>query len=220
VPRIDLNPTMTRSDHAQSAESLSAVLAGLAERHPGERVSVADIIGALGDRAYGALMFIFALPNVVPTPPGTSLLLGIPLLFLAAQLAVGRAAPWLPAVVAQRSMRREDFARVIARAAPMLARAERLMRPRLGLLTSRPAEQLAGLICAVLAMVVLLPIPLGNMLPAVAICLYSLALLERDGLAALAATGVALVSMAIVSGVVYAMVKTALFVLSRVLGLV
>ena len=54
-----------------------------------ERVSIADLLIALQDRALAALLLIFALPNVIPVPPGTSALLGAPLLFLAAQLAFG-----------------------------------------------------------------------------------------------------------------------------------
>lgn len=55
-----------------------------------ERISVADLLAAMQDRALAALMFIFAVPNVVPVPPGTSAILGAPFIFLAAQLTLGR----------------------------------------------------------------------------------------------------------------------------------
>jgi hypothetical protein len=45
---------------------------------------VAELLETAGDRAFGALMFVFALPNVVPTPPGVSAALGLPLIVLAA----------------------------------------------------------------------------------------------------------------------------------------
>jgi hypothetical protein len=63
-----------------------------------------------------------------------------------------------------------------------------------------------------LAVILILPIPLGNMLPAAAICLMALGILERDGIwtSIGAITGVA--SMFLVATVVYAMAKAALFI--------
>ena len=46
---------------------LSEILSGLAADERRSRISVADIFQAMGDRAFGALILIFALPNIVPT---------------------------------------------------------------------------------------------------------------------------------------------------------
>ena len=51
------------------------------------RVSVGEIVDRFGTRAFGALLFIFALPNLLPLPPGSSTVLGAPLLLLAPQVA-------------------------------------------------------------------------------------------------------------------------------------
>jgi hypothetical protein len=72
-------------------------------------------------------------------------------------------------------MPRSHFASLIERAAPWLARAERLLRPRWVVLCRPQAEYGAGLLCLLLALILFLPIPLGNMLPALAICLLALA---------------------------------------------
>ena len=71
--------------------------------------------------------------------------------------------------------------------------------------------------CLLLAVVLVLPIPLGNVLPAVAISLLALAVLERDGLWVLAGLAVALVSMLVVSGVIFALVQAALLLIERLL---
>ena len=76
----------------------------------------------------------------------------------------------------------------------------------------------AGLVCLMLSLVLVLPIPLGNMLPALAICLLALGILERDGLWVLAGLAAAAAAAALVSGVVYAMVQAVFFVLARWLG--
>ena len=192
--------------------ALSEILAAVANDASRERISVADLLEVMQDRAVAALMFIFAVPNVVPVPPGTSAILGAPLVFLAAQLALGMR-PWLPKLITERSMARGDFAALMARAGPWLARAERLLRPRLGSLARPPAEYAAGAVCLLLAIIVFLPIPLGNILPAFSICLFALGILERDGVWVLAGAVAAAASLALVWGVLYALIKSALFLL-------
>ena len=178
------------------------------------RVAVRDLLETLHDRAIGALIFVFAVPNAIPMPPGASSILGAPLLFLTAQLALGRS-PWLPRLIADRSMDRAHFAAVVTRVAPWLARAERLLRPRLPLLVKPPFENLIGAICLLLSIILFLPIPMGNMPPAIAICVFSLAILERDGVWALAGLCAAAASLALVWGVLFALIRGALLVLSR-----
>jgi hypothetical protein len=193
---------------------LSRLLTEMAADGSRERISISDLLAALPDRALAALLLIFALPNVVPMPPGTSAFLGAPLLFLAAQLTLGRR-PWLPRVIVDRSMPRSQFAALIARTAPWLARAERLLRPRWACLCHAPFEYAVGLLCLLLAVIVFLPIPLGNMLPALAICLLALGILERDGVWVLTGAVVAVASIALVWGVLYALFQSALFIIGN-----
>jgi hypothetical protein len=185
---------------------LSAVLRQLAAEPGRERVSVRDLFTALGDRALAALLFVFAVPNVIPSPPGLSTVLGVPLLFLSAQLLLGRKA-WLPEFIARRSMARADFESLLNRVLPWLQRAEKLLRPRLSGLALPPMEYLLGFICLALAVVLVLPIPLGNNPPALAIALISLGILERDGLWILAGLCITALSATVVSGVLLAIAK-------------
>lgn len=196
--------------------ALSAMLLALAMDDSRERIAVSDLLAALGDRALAALLFVFAVPNVLPTPPGTSSILGAPLVFLAAQLAFGRR-PWLPALIARRTMPRADFAALVRRIGPWLARAERLMRPRAMGLTLPPMEYLVGLVCLLLAVVLVLPVPFGNILPALAISLLALGILERDGVWILAGLATAAVAAVVVSGVVFAMAKAVIYFVTEVL---
>lgn len=181
----------------------SEVLSALAAAHAGERITIGDIVHGLGDRAFGMLLFAFAAPNLPPLGvPGLSSVCAVPLMILALQLMAGRAEPTLPSWVTARSMPAAAFRRVVAYVVPWLARAERLVRPRAAIAVSGAGERAAGAVIAVLAAVLALPIPFGNLLPAIAIALFALAIVERDGLAALAGHGAALVSLAVVAGVV------------------
>ena len=192
----------------------SRLLQAMADDPTRERISVDDLLQVMGERAFGALMLLFALPNVLPTPPGTSGLLGLPLVYLAAQLMLGQR-PWLPKFISQRSMRRADFAAFIERAGPWLRRAERLLRPRLLILVSPAAEHVIGAFCLVLAIILLLPVPLGNMLPALSISVFSFGVLGRDGLWVLSGAVLAAISVVVAGGVVFALMKAALFFLTK-----
>ncbi|MDR3221077.1 MAG: exopolysaccharide biosynthesis protein [Candidatus Accumulibacter sp.] len=189
---------------------LSDILRLLADDASRERIFIRDLVDTLGDRALAALMFIFALPNVFPTPPGTSAVLGAPLVFLTAQLALGRKL-WLPDFVRNRSLSFHDFQILVRRIAPWLARAESLLRPRASCLADPPMEYVIGLICFILSVILALPIPLGNIVPALAICLMALGILEDDGWWIVAGFLAAVIAVAIVSGVFFAMFETTLF---------
>jgi hypothetical protein len=197
--------------------ALSQVLLALAADPSRERVSVGALLAALGDRALAALLFIFAFPNILPVPPGTSAVLGAPLVFLAAQLCFGMR-PWLPGIICRRSMSRQDFSSMVAKVAPWLVRAEKVLRPRASVLAQPPFEYLLGLVCLLLAVVLVLPVPLGNMLPALAISLLALGLLERDGYAIIAGLLAAATAAVVVSGVIFGIVKGVLFMLSKMLS--
>jgi hypothetical protein len=189
---------------------LSQILAGIANDPARDRIAIADIRDAMGDRAFGAMMFVFAAPNSLPVnAPGVSVVLGIPLLFLSLQLVLGFAVPWLPQALVQTTVTRARFARAMNVIVPWIRRAEQLSRPRWPLLATGLAERVIGLVCIVLSIVLILPVPFGNMGPA---------LLERDGKAALAGVAAAVTALALAWGVILAIVKTVSLLLRHWLG--
>ncbi|HYE48189.1 MAG TPA: exopolysaccharide biosynthesis protein, partial [Azospirillaceae bacterium] len=106
-----------------------------------------------------------------------------PILLFAIQLLAGFHKPWLPKSLRAKSFDRGSLAGLVRRAMPYVHKLERLSRPRLTLLVDGPAERVAGLVVLILAAVLILPIFLGNMLPAIAIAVIGLALMEQDGVA-------------------------------------
>ena len=76
----------------------------------GDRISLGALRDALGDRGFGVLLFIFALPNLVPVNiPLLSAVLGLPLVLLAAQLSYGRHKPWFPDWLTDQTFPRQGF---------------------------------------------------------------------------------------------------------------
>lgn len=191
---------------------LSEILTGIARDESRTEITISDLMHIMEGRARAALIFLFAFPNVLPAPPGLSAILGLPLLYLTAQMMLGRF-PWLPRIVAERGISMPAFRSMTERALPLLSRAEKLLRPRLSWMVGPMAEHVLGAFALILAIIITLPIPLANMLPAFAICVIALGVLERDGLWTGAGVLIGLASLALSGAVAYAMVKTALFLL-------
>jgi hypothetical protein len=197
----------------------SHLLRDFVTSHPEPRISLGVLRDALGDRGFGVLLFIFALPNLVPVNiPLLSAVLGLPLVLLAAQLTYGRHKPWFPRWLTERSFSREGFANVVLRSLPYLEGAERLLRPRLAVLLSWTGERLIGLAILILALVLFLPIPFANWLPACAIAIIGLAIVEKDGLAVLVGLAVGVASLAVAAAVVIGLVKALLLLFSNMLN--
>jgi len=206
-------PAVPKEQEPRRSRRLSDILVEVAGSGR-ETVSVSDVLQAVGERSFGALLVLFAMPNVLAgVLPGLSVVLGVPLMLLSLQLLVAADRPWLPARVLRFELRRTDLARLVARTVPYLRRLERALRPRLLLLTGPWAERLAGAACLVLSFMVFLPIPFANLLPAAGILLFGLAMLERDGLVALAATAVLGICLALFGGVVLAVLAASAHVL-------
>ena len=144
--------------------TLSDVLTALAADWDQPRISVGQLILALGDRGLIGLLLILAFANVIPNPPGTSAVLGLPMLYLSWQMMRG-GMPWLPQFLAARSFDIDHFRTVVARAMPYLNRVERLLRPRIPTLSTPAAFRLLGAVCLLLSIVLVI----------------ALGALERDG---------------------------------------
>ena len=174
---------MTEPETKILPRRLSEIVKSLDTR---EDLSIGSLVDAFGERAFGALMFVFAVPNIVPTPPGTSAVLGLPLVILTFQLMIGRQALWLPQAIRRRSIKASMVESFATRAVPVMARFEKILKPRASLfVASDISERLIGIIAFLLAVVLFLPIPFLNILPAAAIACMALGLAERDGLAVL-----------------------------------
>lgn len=167
--------------------------------------TVGAIVDSLGSQGFGATMFVFAAPNLIPNPPGTSSILGPPLIFLTAQLMLGRETVWLPDALRQRKVSREFTASFVCRAEPFLTRLERLLRPRYTFLAgTNVATRMIGIFALPLALILMLPLPFLHMLPGAAMTCFSLALAEGDGLAAAAGYVLAVASLALIGAITFA----------------
>ncbi|QPC88758.1 exopolysaccharide biosynthesis protein [Mesorhizobium sp. NBSH29] len=160
---------------------LSQLFAQMARDADGP-VSISYIRDQLGDRSFAALVVFFALLNMIPLPPPSSAILGLPLVMVSAQMMYGSKRAWLPRFIMDKSLSPETFRSVMDRVIPRLVSLEKMIRPRYWPFWRRQGDRFVGFLCLFMAIVVTLPIPLGNWLPAFSTGLMSLALIERDGI--------------------------------------
>jgi len=147
------------------------------------QVTLSAILTLAGERTFGFLFVLLALPSALPVPaPGYSIPFGIVLLVLAAQLAAGRTRPWLPEGWKTKTFALEQVQGVIKAGLPWLQRLEALSRPRLtGVCTSLPGRTVIGVAIALMAISMMIPIPGTNTLPAMGIFVTGFGLLDDDG---------------------------------------
>lgn len=151
-----------------------------------DRVSVEDVLDRVeAHEGLAPVVFVLTLPVLLPLPPGLSMIMALPVLMAAPQMMIGRKTLWLPEKLARQSMAREKLQKTVKRILPWLERLETVAHPRLGFLTGRIGTALAGAVCTLMAIILVLPIPFANVLPSLTILLFSLGIARRDGLAVL-----------------------------------
>lgn len=165
---------------------LSEVVRELA-RSQAATMSLGEVVDAFGASALAGLLLVFGLACALPfLPPGATTVFGMPLVLLAPQLLFDQPSPWLPKALRARRIAMPQLRRVLQQMTPLLRRMEKISRPRLSFAVGTSGRRVMGLICTACALVLILPIPLGNMLPAATVTVFSLALIQRDGAVALA----------------------------------
>jgi hypothetical protein len=179
--------------------NFSELLSEILKVQPKERLTLSEFSALLRDRAWGGLLLTFAAINVLPLPPGTTMITGIPLIIVTAQLAAGKATPWFPRRINQRGVTKAEIAHLLAKILPWERRVERVFKPRLVGLTKHRGARVIGAVSLLLSVILWLPIPLGNHAPAASMMLFALALMYRDGVLVILGAIGALISLALVS---------------------
>lgn len=169
--------TTRSSRHRSTSEILHEIIG-----FHGETISIRDLSAQLGDRGFGLMLLVFSLPNTIPLPiPGISTITGLPLIFFASQLCLGKTRIWVPDWLASRQIPMSSLRPLIRKSLPWLIRLEKVLKPRLDRITTRRFERLAGGLMLLLALLIALPIPLGNLPLGIAMAVLALAITERDG---------------------------------------
>jgi hypothetical protein len=202
-----LEPT-TGEEPAQHL-SLSQALCSLRDHALLDKMTVESMLAHLKGRGYGLIILLLSLPFCIPVPlMGLSPPFGCAIIFLSLRMAFGQR-PWIPQFILRREIPRRFFEEVVTHGVPLIQRMEKVLHPRFYFLAEHPLSvRFNGMCITLMAFLLLLPIPLPftNILPALPIVLLALGMMERDGYFILAGYGIAIFA----SGVF-----TALFLLGQ-----
>jgi hypothetical protein len=169
-------------DYQSDVRPFSQVLEDIGTKDD-DKLYLGELVNAFGERGFGALMVFFGVLNAIASPiPGSTTVLGAPLLLICLQLVIRSDQLWMPAWALKRSIPRESYRATIARVRKPLHAVERVSRPRLEFMSSEIAEMLIGIVTSLLTLIVMLPIFGGNMFPSLFIALFGFGLMQRDGL--------------------------------------
>lgn len=179
--------------------TLSGILRALPSRFSTDQATIGELIDRLSPKSYPLIMLVLAFPNLVPVPaPGLSAIVGLPLAVVMLQMSMGYAVPVLPRFLARRKISVPQLRNACLRAIPYVTRLEAMIRPRLLFLLQPPADRFIGIVATVLSLIIMLPIPFGNAMPALAICLIAVGLLRGDGLSVLLGLTVAAIGLVVI----------------------
>lgn len=159
----------------------SEILERLAKDVGGGDTNVGVLLDGMKERGFGLIIFLFSLPNAILP---IAWILGTPVLFFSAQLALGYREPWLPSPMRRAGIGRDSASKLLGFTTRYLQWMEGLAKPRLMWLTMPFMERIIGAYLVFLTLVLLVPIvPFGNALPAFGLGIMAVGILERDGLA-------------------------------------
>jgi hypothetical protein len=150
------------------------------------RVAIGDVVEALGARSFAPFLVLVPLIDISPIGgiPGLPTAMAATVILVAAQILFGRTHLWLPGFIERRSLGSQKLCKAVCKARPVAKRLDRWFHGRLLRFTRGGWVKAAAAVVIVLACTVppLELLPFATTAPMVAILLFGIALLVRDGL--------------------------------------
>lgn len=177
---------LTATFRPRSGGGASENLVSMLDPPAGAKQTIGALLRSFGPASTGFVLIMAALPAIAPVPGPFGIVFGTVLSLIALQLMLGRTRLWLPAVL-ERYETPPGLLRIIVKTSGWtLTCLEGIAcKGRLKLLTGKVACSVMGVLIFFLAILIVLPIPLGNILPVISILILAVSLIERDGLLAI-----------------------------------
>lgn len=208
------------SDVSRERESLSHCLNRLLSTEENAKgISLGAINSQVGDKGFGLLLVVLALPSALPVPAaGYSTPFGVLIAILGLQMIFGRSSPWLPNRAVGMKIKRGLFKKMVHTANLFFSRVEHLIKPRMRWIGSRLGLPFMGILVFIMACLMILPIPLTNTAPAMVIVIVGVGLSEDDGLFASVACVLGLLAVLLYVYVIYLIITVGVEGMEKVLG--
>jgi hypothetical protein len=161
----------------------------------GDPVSLESIVNAVGRRSFGPLLLMAGVILASPLSgiPGMPTAMSLLVLLIAVQMLWGREGFWLPRWLLNRSVQRGKVEKALGWLRPPARFIDRWLRPRLTALVQRAGAYVVAGVCILIAagMPAMELVPFSATVAGVALAVFGLALVARDGVLALIGYGFA-----------------------------
>lgn len=180
-----LEPTLP-TDESLETESLGEKIELIIEKLPPDEVTLNEIIEIVGMDSLLLLTIFLSLIFLVPISiPGVSTVFGLGIIAIGITRLLSTR-PWLPAKISQRKLSSVKLREGFTRSLVWFHRLEKVSRPRRlhGLTASRSVMLMNNLAFIFAALLLMAPfgfVPFSNTLPALALILLSIGMMQRDG---------------------------------------
>jgi hypothetical protein len=156
-----------------------------------------------GRRSFGPALLVPGLLLLSPLGaiPGMASGTGLLVLIVAAQMVANRSACWLPRWLLRQHVATPRFCRALDRLQRPAAFIDRFIKPRMEAALRPPALQILAAVCGLMGLLtpMLELVPMADSVPALAISLLGLALVAHDGVLALTAAALCVVSVGLIA---------------------
>lgn len=141
--------------------------------------------------------------NLLPLPPGFTLITALPLLVITAQMALGYPNVRLSRRLSTLKIDHEKLRSTVLRLRPITRRLENILRKRhTGIFQARN-ERILGIALFVISFALFLPLPLSGWFPAISLFVLGVGLVEQDGLVAAAGLAFGGFSVALTGAMIF-----------------
>lgn len=173
---------------SQQASSLTGLIHAMENMEQvSSRVSVNDVLNAVGRRSFGPLLLVAGLITLAPIVgdiPGIPTLMAVLVILTSSQLLAGRRTFWLPRWLLNRSVSRKRFAKAIQAMKKPAKWGDGLLGVRLSWMSGYVGIRVTALACLLVAFA--MPpmefIPFTANGAGLALTLFGLGLVAKDGL--------------------------------------
>lgn len=180
------NAASTRSGDASLGEQLASII----EQLPEDSITLGALLDVFGEDGLLLLTALLTLVFLIPVSiPGVSTVFGGAILLIGISRLLGKP-PWIPGRLRDKSLPAAKLRPALSGGMAWVRRLERVSRPhRLRALVDGRVASLFNNLAFILAAVLLMApfgfVPFSNTLPGIALLLYSIGFIQRDGVAVL-----------------------------------
>ncbi|HPF23842.1 MAG TPA: exopolysaccharide biosynthesis protein [Hyphomonas sp.] len=167
---------------AGSEKTLLQAIEAMAGSAPEEGYTLREIFDQLDESAFGAGLFLLALPCCIPFLYGVPQVVALPMMALAVQMALGHDQPWLPDALGNRKIDKAGLSAMAKGGRKWLGWIENFSKPRFTSITGPMSERFIGVILCIFCASILVPLPMTNTVPGFGVALAAFGLINRDGI--------------------------------------